>query len=383
MSASREVAGEMPKQANAVVPLFKVFMPETVGPALGKTLFCGQIAEGPRVREFEAGLAPWTGTTRVVALNSGTSALHMALHLAGIGPGDEVISTPMTCIATNLPVLHFGGRLVWADIDPASGNIDPDSVRKLVTKRTRAIMVMHWAGYPCDLDAIHAIASEHNLPVIEDACQAFGATFDNKPIGSHSPYVCFSFQAVKTMTTCDGGAIALQADEAADRARLLRWYGMNRLPNRVNAIECQDVVEPGYKFHMNDVAAAIGIEQLKYVGENLARAASNAATYMDAFSGLKHVDAPNPASNRCSSWWQFTLRVRDREQFQRSLQEQGIAASPLHRRNDVYSVFREFARELPGVDAFDREHVCIPVGWWVDAAAADRIVRAVSSYKPA
>lgn len=374
--------GPEPDCASAPIPLFKVFMPETVVPALSSTLFSGYVAEGPRVKEFESGLAQWTGTPRIVALNSGTSALHLALKLAGVEPGDEVISTPMTCIATNLPILHLGARVVWSDVDPDTGNVDPESMRKLVTQRTRAIMVVHWAGYPCDLDAVHAIASQHELPVIEDACHAFGATYHGQAIGCHSDYVCFSFQAIKALTTGDGGALTCQTDSDLRQARLLRWYGMDHGLGRVNAMITQDVIDAGYKYHMNDIAATIGLEQLKFVADNLARAAANAQRYMDAFSGQEHVRVMKYQPDRSSSWWQFTVRVRDREHFRKAMLRKAIVASPLQRRNDIYSVFRQSARELPGVDAFDREHICIPVGSWVGENEVKRVIDAVSRYKP-
>lgn len=362
------------------LPLFKVFMPDTTATALQATLNSGFVAQGPRVAEFESALTPWFGSLNVLGLNCGTSALHLALHLADVGPGDEVISTPMTCVATNEPILHLGASVVWADIDPSTGNIRPDDILRKITSRTKAIMVMHWGGWPCDLAAIREIAAEHNVVVIEDACQAFGASYESMPIGSHSEFCCFSFQAVKVMTTGDGGALVCKSEQALERGRLLRWYGLDRQLGRVNAFRDQDIAEAGYKLHMNDIAATIGLEQLHHVARNLEAARSNAALFQEAFSNLHTVKIPRIDSRRVGSWWVYTLRVPDRVAFMDWMSHQRIGTSPLFRRNDHYSAFRRFATPLPGVDEFNAEHVCIPCGWWVDDNDAQRIIEAVHRF---
>lgn len=352
-------------------------MPETVLAPLGHTLQSGFVAEGPRVKEFEAGLAPWFGTQNVLALNSGTSALHLAVRLAQVGYGDEVISTPMTCLATNHPILLCQGRIVWADVNPNTGNICPRDIRRKITRKTKAIMVMHWGGCPCEMDSINELAAEYGLKVIEDACQAFGATYRNQPIGRHSDFVCFSFQAVKVMTTGDGGALTCKSRDAWEKGKLLRWFGVSREMGRVNAVHQQDVPEPGYKFQMNDIAATIGIEQLRYVKDNIERAQANAAAYDEAFGELRSVTPLRVSVPGKSACWVYTLRVKERERFQQLLRKAGVMASPLFCRNDTYSAFAESVTSLPGVDVFDAEHVCIPVGWWLGPEEVQRVIDAV------
>ena len=342
----------------------------------------GFIGEGPQVAAFEAALRPWVGSDNVLALNSCTSALHLALQLARIGPGDEVISTPLTCVATNLSIVHAGARVSWADIDPATGNIDPEDVTRKVTRRTRAVMAVHWGGDPCDLAAIHGIAAEHGLKVIEDAGHALGARYQGRPIGCHSDFVCFSFQAVKTLTTGDGGALTCRDPRDRERGRLLRWYGLDRQQRLRRGIDDDtiDILEAGDKLHMNDICATIGLEQLNHLAEALARIRRNARRYDEAFAGLKSVAPPLRKPGHESSNWLYTVRVRDLSGFRRAMADAGIAASQVHVRNDRYTVFREFAADLPGVDAFTAEAVCIPVGWWLGETELHRVMAAVYAF---
>ncbi|MBN1675453.1 MAG: DegT/DnrJ/EryC1/StrS family aminotransferase [Kiritimatiellae bacterium] len=355
-------------------------MPAGVLDALKDVLYSGYIGEGPRVAEFERRLVPWLGTEHILALNSGTSAIHLALRLADVGPGDDVISSPMTCVATNEPILERGARVVWADIDPWTGNMDAADVARKIGPRTKAVIAVHWGGNPCDLGALNAIGREHGVRIIEDACHAFGARYRGAPVGSHSDFACFSFQAIKEITTVDGGALACRSENDAERGRLLRWYGIDRRSKRKD-FRCEaDIVEHGYKFHMHDVAAAIGLEQLKHVAGNLAKHRAHAARYDEAFAGLKTVTPLKRTDAGESACWLYTLRVRRRAAFVRAMDEAGITVSQVHARNDKHTIFRESARPLPGVDAFAAEHICIPVGWWLTEEQLACIIEAVCRF---
>lgn len=380
------------------IPLFKVFMPESVMPSLRETLLGGYIGQGPKVKEFEDALRAWLATPYVLALNSGTSALHLALRLAGVDYGDSVISTPMTCTATNTPIRAAGARILWADIDPWTGNMDPESVKKLLKDLKgaclpRAVLCVHWGGYPCDMEALDAITSEARTyvgapVVIEDAAHAFGAMYDGKPIGEPRSYgfTCFSFQAIKLLTTVDGGALCCSLRDVYERGKLLRWYGIDREQPR-DDFRCEaDIPEWGYKFHMNDVAATIGLEQMKYIEANLRATRQNAFYYRLVFEDMKrikllryeeHVDA----DKACGSFWLFTMRVKERDAFTRHMTDKGIAVSRVHARNDKHSMFSQFQRDLPGVDEFDREQISIPVGWWLTPEDVAYIVEAVKQFE--
>lgn len=368
-------------QNNRAIPLFMVFMPRSVMGPLRRTLFSGYIGEGPRVEEFERELAPWFGCDNVLALNNGTAALHLALRLAGVGPGDEVVSTPMTCSATNMPILALGAKIVWADIDPWTGNIDPADVARKIGPRTKAVMCVHWGGYPCDLEELNALTAARGVPLIEDACHAFGATYQVRPVGAHSDFACFSFQAIKELTTVDGGALVCRSREDHERGRLLRWYGIDRRDGRRD-LRCEiDIAEHGYKFHMNDVAATIGLEQLKYVGRNIARNRANAARYDRAFKDYAMARPLRYRDDRDSSHWLYTLRAQKLGAFMSHLSGRGIAVSQVHSRNDTHTVFRASRARLPGVDEFAAHQVSIPVGWWLTARDRTRIIRAVAEFE--
>ena len=195
------------------ISLFKVHMPEEVKDSIIKTLYSGFITEGDKAKEFESKFQSWVGNPNTALVNTGTSALTIAIRLAGIKSGDEVISTPQTCLATNAPLFNAGAKIVWADIDPYTGNISPESIKDRITDKTKAIVFVHWSGIPADIDAINKIARENNLKVIEDAAHALGAKYNNIMIGNHSDYVFFSFQAIKQITTVNGGALACKTEE--------------------------------------------------------------------------------------------------------------------------------------------------------------------------
>ena len=361
------------------IPLFKVHLPESVLQPLNITLMSGYIGQGPKVDQFEERLAPWMGGGNVLTVSSGTASLHLAMRLAGVGQGDEVISTAMTCTATNVPILERGARIVWADINPLTGNIDPKEVEKKITPKTKAIVAVHWGGYPCDLDELNAIAKKHNVKLIEDAAHAFSGTYKGKAVGSHSDFTCFSFQAIKHLTTVDGGALVCRDTEDYKRGKLLRWYGIDREGERSD-FRCEaDVMEFGYKFHMNDVAATIGMEQLKHVKGVVDRHQANAAYYNERLANLKGMKLLDYKSDRESAYWLYTILVDDRLDFMKEMTDAGIVVSQVHSRNDEHTMMKDFRTALPGVDAFIAKQVSIPVGWWITDEQrefiADTIIR--------
>lgn len=360
--------------------LFKVHMPESVLGPLKEVLFSGYIGQGPKVDLFEKALVPWVGNPHVLTVNAGTSALHLAMRLAGVDHGSEVISSPMTCSATGMPALERGAQLVWADIDPWTGNIDPLDVERKITPRTKAIIPIHWGGYPCDLDELRRVAQKYGIPIVEDAAHAFGATYRGKPIGSHGDLVAFSFQAIKLVTTIDGGLLACKTPDLYRRGKLLRWFGIDRETPRAD-LRCEsDIAEAGYKHHMHDVSAVIGLEQLKYAEGLLLRNRDNAAFYRSRLADVKGVKLLRYADDRLSSYWLFTIRVRDRDGFQTFMTKKGIQVSRVHVRNDHHTYTKAFRRNLPGVDEFEREQVSIPVGWWISDLDREAIARAIEEW---
>lgn len=366
------------KKPDKLIPLFKVFMSASVMNPLEKTLMSGYIGQGPRVEEFEKKIASFIGNPYVLTVNSGTSALHLALRLIGIKPGDEVITTPMTCTATNWPILSSGGTIVWADIDPASGNINPKSIASRITKKTKAIMAVDWGGYPVDIAAIKKASG--GIPVIEDAAHAFGTVYNNKIAGQSADYTCFSFQAIKHLTCGDGGALVVQNKKTYQRGKLLRWYGIDRERRSQHERIEIDVHEWGYKFHMNDINATIGLANFKQIRSILKKHRDNASYYKKTLTGLDNVTLLTEHTGNLSSYWLFTIRVKHVHAFIAYMNECNVMVSQVHRRNDTHPVTAAFTRRLPGVDEFASEMVCIPVGWWVTKSERRYISECIGKY---
>lgn len=346
-----------------MIPLFTSKVDPSVDKPLLEVLHSGYITQGPKVDEFERILAKYLGNEKTITLNSGTSALTLAFRLAGVQAGAEVIATPMTCTATNLPILANGGKIVWADIDPKSGLTDPADVERKITDKTVAIVVCDWGGMPNDMTALMAIGKKHGIPVIEDAAHAFGAELNGVKIGALANYTCFSFQAIKHLTTGDGGLLTVCCEEPYRRGRILRWFGIDRdAPTKDSRID-QDIEEWGYKYHMNDLAATIGIAQMAHIDQIVAAHRSNAAWYDQTLDTMfERVTGPEGAR---SAYWLYTILLPDqilRDKFKSYMLSKDIQVNQVHKRNDHYTVFRPFNNgPLPGVDEFADRMICIPV----------------------
>lgn len=365
-----------------MIPLFKVHMPPAVDEALIGTLHSGYITQGAKVEEFEGRVAQFLDTPNVVSLNSGTSALTLALRLAGVGPGDEVISTAMTCTATNLPVLSLGGTLLFADTDPITGNISAESIEKLITQKTKAILFVDWGGMPADLDEIVSIARAHDLKVIEDAAHAFGAEYKSKKVGQIADFTCFSLQAIKHITTGDGGILTTLDPANAERAKVLRWFGIDRSKNGLDSRIDQDIEEWGYKFHMNDLNATIGIVQMDYIDQVIRNHRKNAHVYDERLD--KYFVRQNEGDDRKSAYWLYTLILpspQERDAFKEYATENGIQVSQVHKRNDAYTVFKDVQHAgLDGIDYFANRMICIPVHWGLSLMELDRVIWVCNSF---
>ncbi|MBO9620020.1 MAG: DegT/DnrJ/EryC1/StrS family aminotransferase [Niabella sp.] len=358
-----------------MIPLVKPFIPprEVLMPALEAILYSGYIAEGEPVYEFERQFADYIQNPNVLALHSGTDALHLALLLCGVEKGDEVISTAMTAEPTNTSIVMTGAKVVWADVDKANGLIDPVSVRACITKKTKAIIVVHYAGMVCDLDAFGEISREFKIPVIEDAAHALGAEYKGHPIGSNSPYTIFSLQAIKHMTTVDGGFLTFREPANLPRARKMRWFGLDKGKSRLE----NDITEVGFKYAMNNVNATIGLEQMKFVRAIVEKYKSNGSFYDSNLRGIDGVQLVTYSNNTHPSYWLYTMKVEKRDEFISALQARGIMASPLHHRNDLHSIFKDSKKELPNLNEFYSQLIHIPCGWWVSDENRQYIVDAI------
>lgn len=366
-----------------MIPLFKVFLPNNLGSSLQEVFDSKVITEGEYSDKFENQFGNLIKNNNCALVNSCTSALTLAYHCAEVSTGKKVISTPFTCMATNEPIDTMGAEILWADIETDTGNICPKSVEKLLLehgKDVAAIVGVHWAGTVFKVDEIRQILKKlnlENIPIIEDAAHALLSKHsDGKNVGETGDFVCFSFQAIKHLTTVDGGAILVQNNEIYERIKLLRWFGLNR--KYVGSKWEQDIKESGYKFHMNNMNAAIGLRQLESVEKNVLKHKENGIFYDKSIKN-KNVKLLNN-SNGESSYWIYTILVEDREKFSKYLLENGIASDVVHVRNDLYTVFERFKKELPGVDYFCSRHINIPVGWWVSETERNYIVDVINKY---
>jgi perosamine synthetase len=362
----------------------KIHTPPNIGETLQKVFDSGFITEGEYSDKFEKQFGDYIQNSNVCLVNSCTSALTLAAHMCGIEKGDEVITTAMTCMATNEPFYNMGANLVFADIEKETGNIDVKDIEKKITKKTKAIVMVHWAGQPCKLDEINAIARKHNIKTVEDAAHALRSTYKGKRIGCHSDYVCFSFQAVKHLSTGDGGAIACKNEEDARRIRRLRWFGLDRNykspPGLPPASRWeQDITESGYKFHMNNINASIGIEQMKYIDSLIDRHIENGKYYDQNIKNAK-VSVLERNSDFKSSYWIYTILVDDRLQFKKYLEENGISSDVAHVRNDQYSCFKQFSLKNDSLEYFDNHQINIPVGWWLSKEDREHIATTINNY---
>lgn len=362
------------------IAMFQPLVTEQARLNVDEVLRSRWIGEGSKVKQFEEALRRRFGYGYCVALNNGTAALRLALAMCGVGPGDEVITVAQTCTATNTPILEQFAKPVFADIQYETGNIDPGDIAHRITERTRAIMCVHWAGYPCDLDEVHAVAETHGLPVIEDAAHALGAYYGNRPIGTISDFTMFSFQAVKQLTTGDGGLLTMQTQERYDEARRRRWFGIDRV-NRVKRLDGYshwDQSEVGYKYHMNDIAAAMGLGNLERISEILAQRQRCVSYYRKHLEKVPGVTLFECRDDRCSSNWLFTMHVERRDDFCRMMRDKEIEVSVVHIRNDEHSIFGPRRDDLPNTDRYAETNISIPLHNYITWIEADYVARTIA-----
>ncbi|MGD0153009.1 MAG: UDP-4-amino-4,6-dideoxy-N-acetyl-beta-L-altrosamine transaminase [Thermacetogeniaceae bacterium] len=374
--------------------------------AVAEVLRSDWLTCGPKVAEFERSFASYVGASYAVAVSSGTAALHAAAFAAGIGPGDEVITTPLTFAATANCALYRGGIPVFADIDPRTYNIDPQSIEPRITARTRAIIPVHFAGQPCDLEAIHRLAQRHGLTVIEDAAHALGATYDGRRIGGLSDLTIFSFHPVKQITTGEGGMVTTNAQELYDKLLMFRSHGLTR-----DAGKWRHPSEPspwyyevqflGYNYRLTDIQAALGISQLKKADRFLARRRVIVSQYNEAFADLPVIITPVEAAKAQSAWHLYVIQLAEnapdsRDKLCRHLKDSGIAANlhyiPLYR-HPLYaglstrhqappgqSPDRRWLQEYPETERYYRRALTLPLFPAMTDADVSRVVEAVEKF---
>lgn len=357
-----------------MIPIVKPYIPpsEILMPALKKTIYSGYIAQGQKVEDFEIQLGEYFENNNVITVNSGTSALHLSLLLAGVGPGDEVISTPLTAEPTNTAINQTGAKVVWADTEASTGLICPESVKKLITNKTKAIMIVHYAGMVANLTEFYKIRDNYNIPIIEDCAHAFGAEYNGKKLGFYSDYAIYSFQAIKHLTTIDGGLLVLKSSFDYNRAKKLRWFGLDKTIPRLQ----NDIKEGGFKYHMNDVNATFGLVQLNYLEENVNKYIENGLFFDEKLKDAGGIEIIKYHKNTKPSYWLYTAIVERRDDFIEYMRSNGVICSPLHLRNDRHSIFED-GSHLSGLESFYNRFIHWGCGWWISEEDRNKIVELI------
>ena len=357
------------------------------------TLQSGWLTTGERTIRFEEEFRKYTGAKYAVALNSCTAALHLSLVGLNIGPGDEVITSPLTFCATVNSILHTGARPILADVDP-SGNLDPDEVRKRVTKRTRAILPIHLAGRACEMDRIWEIADRNRLHVIEDAAHAVGTHYRGKHLGcyeaSRSDAVAYSFYATKNLTTGEGGMVTTNDAELASRLRILSLHGISRdawKRYRQDGSWYYEVIEPGFKCNLTDLASAIGIHQLRKLERFIEARTKHAALYSRLLREIEEVEIPEEGVGSRHAWHLYILRLRSdktrvsRDELIERLRLQGIGTSVHFIPISLHPAFKSLAEaECPEALKLYSRSLSLPL---YPSLTDEQIVRVVSGVKEA
>lgn len=370
-------------------PLFKAHLP------IGSSLFnirevfeSGFVNEGEQVTRLTLELSKKLASNQLVLTNSCTSALTLALHLAGVDVGDEVITTSMTCVATNTPIIAAKANIVWADIDSSTGMIDPLSVAAKLTPKTKAVIAVAWAGTPPELMALYQLCNTHGISLILDAAHAFGAEYKNLPIHKWAHFTTYSFQAIKHFTTGDGGGLVCTRQHDYERSKALKWFGLDRDKAKDEKGDWKgqqwdvDVVEAGYKFNMNNMSAALGLAQLPHIDMLIEKHRSNAVSYDSHFAGYSLAAALERPVGAKSSFWVYTMKLSNkanitRDDLLQELNNVGIMAGVVHVPNDEYSAFTRFKANLPGTVDFSSRQFSLPCGWWLSPDDIEHIATTV------
>jgi perosamine synthetase len=350
------------------VPFARPYFRGDEGEAVAATIASGWVSQGPRVREFEQRFAERVGAAHAIATTSCTSALHLALYGLGVSPGDEVIVPSLSFIATANAVWQCGATPVFADVDPATLNLDPEAAERAITPRTKLIMPVHQIGLPADMDSLMDVAARHGLAIMEDAACAIGARYKGQPIGSVGPVACFSLHPRKVITTGEGGVITVADDALADRLRQLRQHAMSvsdLARHNTDRVVFESYPERGFNYRMTDMQAALGLCQLEILDEVLERRRVRCERYNEALSAIPEIETPTDPPYASRTWQSYCIRVRpeagiDRNELMQQLLDDGIGS-----RKGIMAIHEEAAYpgeyDLPYTEAASHEMLMLPL----------------------
>ncbi len=346
-----------------MIPIAKPYLTAEEAQAAYDTILTGWITQGPRVAEFEEKFAAYTGAKYAVAVSNCTTALHLSMIVAGIGPGDEVICPSMSYVATANSIKYVGAKPVFAEINPANYNLDVNDVAKKITAKTKAILLVHQIGMPADIDAFAGLAKKHNLKLIEDAACAAGSSYKGAKIGSHSELVCFSLHPRKVISTGDGGFITTNREDYCQRMKLLRQHGMSvndRVRHESSKLIFEDHIEVGYNYRMTDIQASVGIKQLEKLDWIVAERRKIALRYNEAFKDIDHIQLPIEQEGYFSNYQSYSIYLKDDCPVGRNEVMQKMLDAGISTRRGIMTTHRETAykTEYAGVSLPVSEKSC-------------------------
>lgn len=348
-----------------IIRTWSTFIPKEAAAEIAKTLRSGWLNTGSKEKELREKASLKWGFPYCVAVNSGTSALRASLAVLGVGSGDEVISTPYTFIATNTAILEQGAKPVFADIRYEDLNIDPKSIEKKITKKTKAIIVVHYGGNPCDMDEIRTIGKKHGIPIIEDAAHALGSMYKGKYIGAKGDIVCFSFQVVKIINSGDGGLVSTGSKKYYKKLKKIIWYGIDREEKKTNLLDPLpesfrgDTL--GFKYNMNDITATLACVGLDHFEEPAKKRRIIGERYRKELAKCTKIKLMQYYKDRKPNYQIFPIHVVNRVRFAQYLRKYGIMVNINNRRNDIYPMFGGYRKDLVVTARADADVILLPI----------------------
>jgi dTDP-4-amino-4,6-dideoxygalactose transaminase len=374
--------GEFPlmKTDDKNIVLFHPHVPKNAVKYVTETLNSRWIGQGPKVDLFESEFKNvFAKSMNVLSTGSGTDSLHLSYLLAGLKEGDEVVAPLFTCTATNIALKYLGVKVIFADIQLDTMNIDPVSIRKVITPNTKAIVCVHYGGIPCDMDEINKIAVEYSIPVIEDAAHALGAKFMGEYIGNISDFTMFSFQAIKHLTTGDGGMITFKGNNSLlEKAKRLRWFGIDRSSKQKGIWE-NDIKEIGYKYQMTDISASMGLAGLEEFKETLVLRQNLFNKYIELLGDNDNLRIINKDDGkRVNACWMITIIVNKRERLVEKLRFNKIESAQVHYRNDRYTILGG-RKKFTNMDSIEDNYLVLPLHTKMSINDVERVCEVINS----
>ena len=350
-----------------MIPIFKPYMPDDISSGIEDILYSGKLSFGEKGKEFEDKLSSYIGNDKVLTISSYNQALLIVLSTLGLKPGDEVIASPVSCLASNQPFVVKGLKVVWADIDPLSGTLSVDDVRSRITSRTKAIFHNQYCGYLGEIEAMNSLGKEFGIPVIDDCIEAFGSELNGRKTGNlGTDITVFSFQTVRLPNTIEGGALVFNNQEMFEKAKVIRDYGIERANfrddlNEINP-EC-DIKLEGYGALMGELNSYIGIKQLENLDSLIKIQKTNALIWSEKIQKEKDVKPLRPLGKSIPNGWVYGVLAKNKIEIIKNYRKEGFYATSVHINNNIYSIFGN-KTNLSGVNDFMNHFVALPCGWW-------------------